>query len=180
MIKQTLFAVTALSFLLFYTACSDTTTAESDGKVVGTVSQSALTENGLGTLSDEPDDYKKIVTSYTWNRIETDLKKLYPSSDYPAGDANYPVEITFSPQRLVAYANCFKITADYEIDGKELIFYRPQQQPDPDHASCYDYEGADDAVYALVSHDFRIIGTTGRSIKLKASDLPVTFTLSRD
>ncbi len=179
MIKRTSIVLSTL-LLLFFGGCGDTTKTETENGAQGPISQNALSENGLGTLSNDAADYSAILTGNIWNTVEIDLQKIDPFANYTEGEKSYPVQISFVSDRAVAYANCFKITADYEVDGNTLYFYRPEQQPDTDHASCHDYENADEAVFALFSHDYRIQTTGTKSLLLKATDLPVTLSLSRD
>ncbi|RUM62972.1 MAG: hypothetical protein DSZ05_09350 [Sulfurospirillum sp.] len=133
----------------------------------------------LGTLSLNSQDIKKVLEAKPWKRMKADVASFYENSIYSTGMKSYPVDITFQGKRVVAYADCQRITANYKIEGKNITFSKLSVSPAIELASCVESEFADDAVIVFFENSFSVKTATEKSVLFEAEDFDTTITLER-
>ena len=176
--KQSIAGILFIALNLFY-GCGGTVSGGDDSGVTIKSGTADTMSNALGTLSLSSADIRKELQSKPWREIEMDISAFYENSLYGAGEKRYPVTLSFQNKRIVAYADCQKITANYKVEAKRISFSRFSVAPAIDLASCVESEHADDAVIALLENSFTIKNITERQASLEAEDFDTTVDLRR-
>lgn len=154
----------------------------SDGENNGIVMISKTEDtssNALETLSLNTTDIRQELQKKPWRKIEIDISDFYENNLNKPEEKWYPIELNFDEKRVVAYADCQKITADYRIAGKRISFSRLSVSPAIDLPICVESEFADDAVIALLENSFSIESMREKEMLLFSEDFDTTVTLRR-
>ena len=176
--KQSIAGILFIVLNLFY-GCGGTVSGGDDSGVTIKSGTADTASNALGTLSLGSADIQKELQAKPWEEIDMDISAFYENDLYSAGEKRYPITLSFRNKRIVAYADCQKITANYKIEAKRISFSRLSVAPAIDLASCVESEHADDAVIALFENSFTIKNITEREALLEAEDFDTTVVLKR-
>ena len=176
--KQSIAGIFLIVLNLFY-GCGGTVFGGDDSGVTIKSGTADAAVNTLGTLSLSSADIQKELQAKPWREIEMDISAFYENSLYSAGKKRYPVAFSFQNKRIIAYADCQKITANYKIEAKHISFSRLSVAPAIDLASCVESEHADDAVIALLENSFNIENMRKNEVLLSAEDFDTTVVLKR-
>ena len=159
--------------LLFLAGCGS-----SSGKD-GTISiTSGENDNSLETLSTQELDLKETLSSKNWEEITMDLDKFYGTSQSSV-TKTFQIDMGFKDGKVIAYADCQKLTARYKIRDKEISFSRISYSADLDHTSCQPSEDADNAVHQFLNNSFEAIKSKKDQITFKSDDFDTEVILKR-
>lgn len=147
--KHILYIISLVS-ILFYSGCETSTSTGSNDK---TIVNLGADEDNLTVLNKKDLDLKELLTEAVWKEMVIDLDKFYQTT-ISRVEQSYLIEMLFEKSKVTAYADCFKLTAKYKIDDKELSFSRTTYEPAMDLATCQQSKDADQAVYQLFSNTF--------------------------
>ncbi len=135
-------------------------------------------DDKLGTLSTQELDLKETLSSKNWEEITMDLDKFYTTSISTANKA-YKIDMSFEDGKVLAYADCKKLTARYKISDKEISFSKISYEADLDHASCQQSEDADQAVNQFLNNSFEATQVKEDEITFKSDDFDAEVVLKR-
>ena len=134
--------------------------------------------NKLDTLSTQELDLKETLSSENWEEITMDLDKFYTTS-ISTVNKTYKIEMSFKDGKVLAYADCKKLTARYKVSDKEISFSRITYTADLDHATCQQSEDADQAVNQFLNNSFEATKIKKDKIIFKSDDFDAEVILKR-
>ncbi len=132
--------------------------------------QDAFEKYSVNSL--EEDSEKNLLEDTSWIRVEADLDQFgirRLSDDF--GYKDYPIDMKFSENEVVAYADCFEIRAKYKQDGKRVYFSQVSQSIAYELKTCIESEDADQVIYSFLQHDYKIESLKKKSLSLRSVDI---------
>jgi hypothetical protein len=159
--------------LLFLVGCGTSNGKNSDF----TISAGKKSEN-LGTLSIENLDLKETLYGKNWNKITMDLDKFYTTS-ISTVEKVYKIDMNFKDGKVLAYADCQKITAQYRVKKDEIKLSHAQYETF-DKPSCEEFKDADQAIYQFMNNSFEATKITKNEITFKSYDFDTEIKIERD
>lgn len=155
------------------------TTASSSLNDITIKSTNGDDTNDLATLSVENTDLHTFLMQENWKSIKTDISAFYESSNFPAVQHIYTIDMVFAKKSVTVYADCQKVSANYKVNGKEITFSKISVAPAIELATCTESEYADDAVLAFFENGFEVKKITEKKLTLEAVDFDTTVVLGR-
>ena len=162
-----------------FSGCGSTVSSGENSEIIIKSSTKDITSNTLDTLSLSSVDIQKELQKKPWRVIKADISAFYENSLYSTGMKRYLIELSFQDKRIVAYADCQKIMAHYQIDAKHIAFSKLSVTSAIDLASCMESEYADDAVITFLENSFNIEKITEDEVFFSADDFDTSVILTR-
>ncbi len=147
----------------------DTTIISNDGDI----------QNSLNTLSINSQDIQAVLIKGVWKSIDINIASFYENNNLPRYKKKYKINMVFQDHKVVAYADCQKITAKYKIKDKTISFSNATIAPAIELPSCQQFEYADDALLAFVSNVFEVKEISEKKALLSAPDFDTDVLISR-
>ncbi len=163
-----------MMFILF--GCENVRDDAYNNKSLGVknIDQEIANENKLETYSVKSiyEDEEIILSGMKWKIVEADLdqfgiKKLSGNFGYQ----DYLIDMKFSENEVVVYADCFKIKAKYKQESKRIYFSKVTQNIAYDMKTCIESEDADQVMYSFFQHDYKIETLKRDSITFRSVDI---------
>ncbi len=170
--KIVFFSISAI--ILLFVGCNTTTSKDGDFTL-----SSGKTTNLLGTLGLESQDLNEAIIGKNWTKINLDLDDFITQSiETPKQD--YIIDLKFDKNRVLAYADGQKITANYKIDGDDISFSKISMEADLDHSYTNDFMDADQAIYSFLNDSYKVTSSNKSEIVLKSNQSEAEVILKRD
>jgi len=172
--KKKLLIISLSLLSLAYVGCG--TAHGSNGDI--TITSGEKSSDKLGTLSVEDLDLKQTLTKESYKEITMDIDKFVLT---PISTVNkpYKIDISFKNGKVLAYADCQKITARYKVSDKALSFSQVSYAPAVKLATCIEVEDADQAVDQFLKGSYEAQKITEDEIVFASDDVDANVVLKR-
>ncbi len=120
----------------------------------------------------EEDSEKNLIEDTHWTKVEADLDQFgirRLSDDF--GYKEYLIDMKFSQNEVLVYADCFEIRAKYKQEGKRVYFSQVSQSIAYELKTCIESEDADQVIYSFLQHDYKIESLKKNSLSLRSVDI---------
>ncbi len=130
------------------------------------------TKNISNSSNQEEEQENTLLVGTHWMSVEADLGQFginQISGDF--GYKKYPIDMKFSANEVVVYADCFEIKAKYKQDTKRVYFSQVSQNIAHELKTCIEAEDADQVMYNFFQHDYKIESLKRESLSFKSIDI---------
>jgi predicted small secreted protein len=172
--KKKLLTISLSLLSLVYVGCG--TAHGSNGDIIITAGDKKADK--LETLSVEDMDLKQTLTKERYKEITMDIDKFVPTAIRTI-NKSYKLDINFKNGKVLAYADCQKLTTKYKINNKLLSFSHVSYAPAIELATCVEVEDADQAVYQFLNGSYEAIKITENEIVFASDDIDAKVVLKR-
>ncbi len=154
MIKKVFLYLVIFISILFFSGCNTSTdTTISSSKNQNIESLGSNNKDTLGVSQKKEMSLKDALLNKRWREIVIDLDEFYMTiSD--TNKKSYIIDMSFSEDSVIAYADCFKLSARYKISDNKISFSKISYGQAIELAVCQESEDANEAVFQLFSNDF--------------------------